>query len=71
VKDYDRKSAYINEDDIGRVVRRISHEILERNKGSESLVLSAFKKEGYRWQIEYLKILRSLKGQKLRQAGLI
>lgn len=46
------KAYILNEDDIDRVIRRISHEILERNKGPESLVFIGIQKEGYRLQIE-------------------
>ncbi len=36
----------LNENDIDRVIRRISHEILERNKGPENLVFIGLQKRG-------------------------
>jgi len=40
------KAHILNEDDIDRIIRRISHEILERNKGPESLVFIGIQKRG-------------------------
>jgi len=40
------KTQILSENDIDRVVKRISHEILERNKGSESLVFIGVQKRG-------------------------
>jgi len=36
----------LSENDIERIIKRISHEILERNKGSESLVFIGLQKRG-------------------------
>ncbi len=42
-----KEKAYIlGESDIDRVIRRISHEILERNKGPENLVFIGLQKRG-------------------------
>jgi pyrimidine operon attenuation protein/uracil phosphoribosyltransferase len=40
------KAQILSESDIDRVIKRISHEILERNKGSESLVFIGLQKRG-------------------------
>ncbi|HEY4696371.1 MAG TPA: bifunctional pyr operon transcriptional regulator/uracil phosphoribosyltransferase PyrR [Candidatus Hydromicrobium sp.] len=40
------KAQILSENDIDRVVKRISHEILERNKGPESLVFIGLQKRG-------------------------
>lgn len=40
------KAQILSESDIERVIKRISHEILERNKGSESLVFIGLQKRG-------------------------
>ncbi len=40
------KAQILSENDIDRVIKRISHEILERNKGPESLVFIGLQKRG-------------------------
>jgi pyrimidine operon attenuation protein/uracil phosphoribosyltransferase len=40
------KALILNEIDIDRVLKRISHEILERNKGSKNLVFIGIQKRG-------------------------
>ncbi|MBN2073021.1 MAG: bifunctional pyr operon transcriptional regulator/uracil phosphoribosyltransferase PyrR [Actinobacteria bacterium] len=40
------KAYILNESDMDRVIKRISHEILERNKGSENLVIIGLQKRG-------------------------
>ena len=40
------KAQILSETDIDRVIKRISHEILERNRGSESLVFIGLQKRG-------------------------
>ncbi|MFA5014578.1 MAG: bifunctional pyr operon transcriptional regulator/uracil phosphoribosyltransferase PyrR [Actinomycetota bacterium] len=40
------KAQILSENDIDRVIKRISHEILERNRGSESLVFIGLQKRG-------------------------
>jgi len=40
------KANILNEDDMDRVLKRISHEILEKNKGSSSLVVIGLQKRG-------------------------
>jgi pyrimidine operon attenuation protein/uracil phosphoribosyltransferase len=40
------KTQILSENDIDRVVKRISHEIVEKNKGSESLVFIGVQKRG-------------------------
>src|SRR4030066_2175678 len=40
------KAQILSENDIDRIIRRISHEILERNRGAESLVFIGLQKRG-------------------------
>lgn len=40
------KALILNEEDIERVIKRISHEILERNKGCRNLVFIGIQKRG-------------------------
>jgi pyrimidine operon attenuation protein / uracil phosphoribosyltransferase len=40
------RAKVLDEDDVARVVKRISHEILERNKGSQDLVLVGVRTRG-------------------------
>jgi len=40
------KALILNESDIGRILKRISHEILERNKGAKNLVFIGIQKRG-------------------------
>ena len=40
------KALLLNENDIERILKRISHEIIERNKGSENLVFIGIQKRG-------------------------
>ncbi|MDD5622846.1 MAG: bifunctional pyr operon transcriptional regulator/uracil phosphoribosyltransferase PyrR [Actinomycetota bacterium] len=40
------KAQILSENDIDRIIKRISHEILERNRGSESLVFIGLQKRG-------------------------
>ena len=40
------KSLILNESDIDRILKRISHEILERNKGAKNLVFIGIQKRG-------------------------
>ena len=40
------KAVILNAADLDRVIKRISHEILERNRGSESLVVIGLQKRG-------------------------
>ncbi|MCL5070285.1 MAG: bifunctional pyr operon transcriptional regulator/uracil phosphoribosyltransferase PyrR [Actinobacteria bacterium] len=40
------KASILNENDIERILKRISHEIIERNKGSKNLVFIGIQKRG-------------------------
>jgi pyrimidine operon attenuation protein / uracil phosphoribosyltransferase len=40
------KASILNPEDLERVIKRISHEILERNRGSEDLVIIGLRKRG-------------------------
>jgi len=40
------KATVLNESDMDRIVKRIAHEIIERNKGSDNLVFLGIQKKG-------------------------
>jgi pyrimidine operon attenuation protein / uracil phosphoribosyltransferase len=40
------KASILNDNDIERILKRISHEIIERNKGSQNLVFIGIQKRG-------------------------
>ncbi|MCL4377881.1 MAG: bifunctional pyr operon transcriptional regulator/uracil phosphoribosyltransferase PyrR [Actinobacteria bacterium] len=40
------KATVLNSDDIARIIKRISHEIIERNKGSENIIFIGIRKRG-------------------------
>jgi pyrimidine operon attenuation protein/uracil phosphoribosyltransferase len=40
------KATVLNSEDIERIIKRISHEIIERNKGSENLIFIGVQKRG-------------------------
>lgn len=42
----DVKAKIIDEDGLSRIITRMSHEILEKNKGSQNLVLMGMKTRG-------------------------
>lgn len=66
-----REKAFIlNEDDIDRVLRRISHEILEKNKGSKSLVFIGLQKRGVPLANRIAKNIESFEGVKIKAGKL-
>jgi pyrimidine operon attenuation protein / uracil phosphoribosyltransferase len=40
------KATVLNAEDIERIIKRISHEIIERNKGSENIIFIGIQKKG-------------------------
>lgn len=40
------KTTVLNSEDIERIIKRISHEIIERNKGSENIIFIGIQKRG-------------------------
>ena len=64
------KAFILNEDDIDRVLRRISHEILEKNKGSENLVFVGLHKRGVYLANRIVKNIESFEGVKIKAGKL-
>ena len=64
------KAHILNEDDIDRVVRRISHEILERNKGPESLVFIGIQKRGVPLADRIAKNIEKFEGTEIKAGKL-
>ncbi|GAG60403.1 unnamed protein product, partial [marine sediment metagenome] len=64
------KAHILNEDDIDRVVMRISHEILERNKGPESLVFIGLQKRGVPLANRIAKNIEKFEGTEIKAGKL-
>lgn len=64
------KAHILNEDDIDRVIRRISHEILERNKGPESLVFIGIQKRGVQLADRIAKNIEKFEGTEIKAGKL-
>jgi len=64
------KAFILNEDDIERVLRRISHEILERNKGYKSLVFIGLQKRGVPLANRIAKNIEIFEGEKVKAGKL-
>jgi pyrimidine operon attenuation protein/uracil phosphoribosyltransferase len=64
------KAHILNENDIDRVVRRISHEILERNKGPESLVFIGVQKRGVPLAKRIVENIEKFEGIKIKAGKL-
>jgi pyrimidine operon attenuation protein/uracil phosphoribosyltransferase len=60
------KAHILNENDIDRVTRRISHEILERNKGPESLVFIGVQKRGVPLAKRIVENIEKFEGIKIK-----
>ena len=50
-------------DDIGRAITRISHEILERNAGSENIVILGIPTRGAHLANRISKLIRDIEGK--------
>lgn len=59
------KALVLSENDITRVVKRISHEILERNKGCKNLVFIGIQKRGVPLALRIAKNIEELEGSKV------
>ncbi len=55
----------LDDKDIGRVVTRISHEIIERNKGVDNLVLAGIKTRGIPFSQRLAKKIASIEGKEI------
>jgi len=64
------KAHILSENDIDRVLKRISHEILERNKGSESLVFIGLQKRGVPLSDRIAKNIEKFEGTKIEKGKL-
>jgi pyrimidine operon attenuation protein/uracil phosphoribosyltransferase len=64
------KAHILNENDIDRVVRRISHEILEKNKGPESLVFIGVQKRGVPLAKRIVENIEEFEGIKIKAGKL-
>jgi pyrimidine operon attenuation protein/uracil phosphoribosyltransferase len=58
------KALILNDIDIDRVLKRISHEILEKNKGSDNLVFIGIRKRGVPLASRIAKKINELEGYK-------
>ncbi|OQA22042.1 MAG: Bifunctional protein PyrR [Actinobacteria bacterium ADurb.Bin346] len=56
------KALILNEADIDRILKRIAHEILEKNKGSKNLVFIGIRKRGVPLAERIAKNIRELEG---------
>ncbi len=60
------KVPILNENDIERILKRISHEIIERNKGSKNLVFIGIQKRGVPLAIRIAKNIEELEKNDLK-----
>jgi len=66
-----KEKAYIlNENDIDRIITRISHEILEKNKGPENLVFIGLQKRGVPLSRRIAENIESFEGIKIKTGKL-
>ncbi len=65
LKEKREKALILNEMDIKRVLNRIAHEILERNKGAEGLVLLGIRTRGVYLAQRLQAIIRDFEGVEL------
>lgn len=64
------KAAILNDIDIDRVLKRISHEILEKNKGSSNLVFIGIHKRGVPIAERLAKLISAIEGIELKTGKL-
>jgi pyrimidine operon attenuation protein / uracil phosphoribosyltransferase len=64
------KAYILGENDIDRVIRRISHEILERNKGPENLVFIGLQKRGVPLSDRLVESIEKFEGVKIKSGKL-
>ena len=56
------KSTLLNSKDISRAVNRISHEILERNQGAESIALVGIRTRGVAFSLRLKEKMAEIEG---------
>lgn len=64
------KKTLLGEDDIARCLKRISHEILEKNHGIENIVLAGVLTRGYPLAVRLAAIIEGIEGEKPEVAEL-
>ena len=64
------KAYILNRDEIDRIIKRISHEILERNKGSENLVFIGLQKRGVPLAKRIAENIEKFEGTKIKTGKL-
>ena len=60
------KATVLNIDDIERIIKRISHEIVERNKGSENLIFIGIQKRGVPLAKRIKEIIEKISGTEIK-----
>jgi len=64
------KAYILNRDEIDRIIKRISHEILERNKGAENLVFIGLQKRGVPLAKRIAENIEKFEGTKIKTGKL-
>lgn len=64
------KAHILSESDIDRVIKRISHEILEKNKGAENLVFIGLQKRGVPLAGRIAENIKKFEGKKIKTGKL-
>jgi len=67
---FEARARLLDEEDIARIVRRISHEILERNKGSKNLALVGIRTRGVTLAGRLARTIEGIEGQKVEVGAL-
>lgn len=65
------KAKILDEQSIARALTRIAHEVIERNKGIEDVILVGIKTRGAHLATRLAKKSNKLKARKLKQVSLI
>lgn len=60
-----KKAIILNNEDIERIIKRIAHEIIERNKGSDNLVFIGIQKRGVPLANRIAENINSLENSKI------
>lgn len=60
------KAIILDEKGVKRTLTRVSHEIIEKNKGVEDLVLVGIKRRGYPIALRIAKIIEQIEGIKIK-----
>ncbi len=67
---FSKKTNVLTKEEIARAITRISHEILERNKGSKGLVIVGIRTRGYVLAERIAESIAGIDGAKLPVGGL-